>query len=110
MDNFELIICIVNTGFSEIAMDAARKHGARGGTIINGRGTATKEAEKIFNITIQPEKEIIIILVNTNIKDKNLKGLYDEVGVNTAAQGIAFTLPVEDVVGISSSQNKKDNK
>ena len=66
MDNFELIICIVNTGFSEIAMDAARKHGARGGTIINGRGTATKEAEKIFNITIQPEKEIIIILVNTN--------------------------------------------
>ena len=110
MDNLELIICIVNTGFSEIAMDAARKHGARGGTIINGRGTATKEAEKIFNITIQPEKEIIIILVNTNIKDKILKGLYDEVGVNTAAQGIAFTLPVEDVVGISSSQNRKDKK
>ena len=53
MEEFQVIICIVNAGFSEEAMDAARKAGARGGTIMHGRGTASKEAEKIFNITIQ---------------------------------------------------------
>ncbi len=109
MDNFELILCIVNTGFSEAAMEAARKFGARGGTTMHGRGTATKEAEKIFNITIQPEKEIIMILVNSKIRDQIMKGLYDAVGVNTPAQGIAFSLPVEDVVGIHSSSEKKES-
>lgn len=103
MDNFEVILCIVNTGFSEVAMEAARKHGARGGTTMHGRGTATKEAEKIFNITIQPEKEIIMILVNSEIRDQIMKGLYEAVGVNTLAQGIAFSLPVEDVVGVAPS-------
>lgn len=104
MSNFEVILCIINAGFSEDAMDTARMLGARGGTVINARGTASKEAEKIFNITIQPEKEIVMILVPSDIKDAILKGLYDSVGVNTQAQGIAFTLPVDDVVGISTTK------
>ena len=106
MEEFQVIICIVNAGFSEAAMDAARKVGARGGTIMHGRGTASKEAEKIFNITIQPEKEIIMILATSKIKDNIMQTLYDYVGVNTPAQGIAFSLPVEDVVGISSSKKE----
>ena len=48
---FELIVCIVNAGFSQNVMDAARAAGARGGTIIRGRGSANPEAEEFFNIT-----------------------------------------------------------
>ena len=40
----EVILCIVNNGFSEAVMDAAREAGARGGTIIHARGTANKNA------------------------------------------------------------------
>lgn len=101
MNNFEVILCIVNSGFSDFVMDAAKKYGAKGGTVIHGRGTAAKDAEKFFNITIQPEKEIVLILVNTKIKDAILKGLYDAIGMETNAQGIAFSLPVDDVIGIS---------
>ena len=106
MEKFEVVLCILNNGFSEQAMDAARAVGARGGTIMHGRGTASKDAEKLFNITVQPEKEIVMILVVSKIKDDVLKALYDAVGVNTAAQGIAFTLPVESVVGIGENQRK----
>lgn len=101
MPNYEVILCIINAGFSEVVMDTAKKLGAGGGTVIHGRGTASKEAEKIFNITIQPEKEIVMILVKREIKDSILKGLYDTIGLDTNAQGIAFTLPVDDVIGIS---------
>ena len=100
MNKFEVILCIVNSGFAEAAMDAAKQFGAKGGTVFHGRGTVSKEAEKFFNITIQPEKEIVLILVNTKIKDAILKGLYDAIGMETNAQGIAFSLPVDDVVGI----------
>ena len=46
--NHEVIFCIVNTGFSETVMEAAKDAGARGGTILNARGTANKEAESFF--------------------------------------------------------------
>ena len=46
----EVIYCIVNSGFSDAVMDAAREFGAGGGTVIHARGTANLEAEKLFNI------------------------------------------------------------
>ena len=104
MDKFVTILCIVNDGFSTEVMDAAKKCGARGGTVLHGRGTASKEAEKIFNISIQPEKEVVIILANDKIKKDILNELYNTVGTNTPAQGIAFALPVDEVVGINQNQ------
>lgn len=103
MKNFEMILCIVNKGFADRAMDAARAAGARGGTILHGRGTAAPDAERLFGITIQPEKEIVMILVADDIRDAILKSLYDSVGTGTDAQGIAFSLPVDQTVGLSSA-------
>ena len=97
----EAIFCIVNSGYSEAVMDAAKKLGARGGTIMNARGTANKEAEKFFNITIQPEKEIVMILVPSALKEDILHALYKQVGLDTPGQGIAFALPADDVAGLS---------
>ena len=96
----EMIMCIVNSGFSEAVMDAAREFGARGGTVIRGRGTANVEAEKLYGIAIQPDKEIVLILVDTAIKNDILHAVYKAAGLNTPGQGIAFAVPVEDVVGI----------
>ncbi len=103
----EAIFCIVNTGYSEAVMDAAKKLGARGGTVINARGTAGKEAETFFHITIQPEKEIVMILVPIEIKDDVMHALYNEVGLDTAGQGIAFSMPVDNVVGLSAPSTEK---
>ena len=100
--NYEAILCIVNVGYSEVVMDTAKKLGARGGTVINARGTASSEAEKFFNITIQPEKEIVMILVPSAIKDDVLHALYKEAGLETPGQGIAFALPVESAVGLTN--------
>ena len=107
MDKFEVILCIVNSGFAELVMDTAKQFGAKGGTVLNARGTVSKEAEKIFNITIQPEKEIVMILVVDRIKDNILQALHTTAGTHSPAQGIAFTLPVESVVGIGESKSKK---
>jgi nitrogen regulatory protein PII len=111
MYTHEAIFCIVNSGYSDAVMDAAKKLGARGGTVINARGTASKEAETFFHITIEPEKEIVMILVPTDIKDDVLHALYNEVGLDTPGQGIAFSVPVDGVVGIASEkpQEKPEN-
>ena len=103
----EVIFCIVNAGFSDLVMDAAKKFGARGGTVIHARGTANSEAEKLFGITVQPEKEVVMILVPNDIKDDVLHALYKEAGLETEGQGIAFALPVNSVVGLSKAETKE---
>jgi len=106
----QAIFCIVNSGYSEAVMDAAKKFGARGGTVLSGRGTANPDAEKLFGITVEPEKEIVMILVSAELKDKILSALYDEVGLNSPGQGIAFALPVDNAVGLSSPQEHKEKE
>lgn len=107
----EAILCIVNSGYSDAVMETAKKLGAGGGTVINARGTAPKDAESLFGITIQPEKEIVMILVPTSIKASVLHALYKEVGLDTPGQGIAFALPVDSVVGLAEPQkNEKQEK
>ena len=103
MKTFEhqLIFCIVNEGFSDLVMDTAREVGARGGTVVSARGTANKEAEQLFRIDIQPQKEMVMIVVPTALRDDVLHALYKEVGLNTPGQGIAIAMPVDNVVGIS---------
>ena len=81
---YELIFCIVNTGFSGTVMDAARSAGATGGTILRGRGSAGKEAEDFFHIQIEPEKEIVMILAPVEIKDNIMTSIYREAGLASA--------------------------
>ncbi|MBO5596136.1 MAG: P-II family nitrogen regulator [Bacteroidales bacterium] len=95
MAKFQLLVCIVNAGFSQNVMEAARSAGARGGSIIRGRGSANPEAEEFFNITIQPDKEVILILVTDDIKDAVMTAVFKNSGLSTEGQGIAFSLPVE---------------
>ena len=103
----QVIFCIVNSGFSDVAMDAAKKAGARGGTVLNARGTGAQEAEAFFGISVQPEKEIVMIVAPTEDSDKILQCLYDEVGLQSHGQGIAFSMPVDGVVGLTASQQEK---
>ena len=64
----EVIFCVVNAGFADAVMDAAKEYGARGGTVIHARGTANSLAEKKFEIPVQPEKEVVMILVPSSIR------------------------------------------
>ena len=104
---YEMVVCIVNAGYSDLVMDAARSEGATGGTVIHARGTANKEAEAIFQITIQPDKDAVLLLVPTKIKDNVLHAIYQKAGLDSACQGIAFSLPVSKTAGLGKKPREK---
>ena len=99
-DNHEVIFAIVNSGYADEAMDVAREQGVRGGTIINARGVAREEEATFFGITVHAEKEILMMVVEKEIRDNVLNALYTQMGMSKKAQGIVFSLPVSDAAGL----------
>ena len=106
-ENHEVIFAIVNSGFAEEVMDVAREQGVRGGTILNARGVAKEDAAAFFGIALHAEKEILMMVVEKEIRDNVLNAIYKEMGMAKAAQGIAFSLPVSDVAGLVQIEEKK---
>ena len=106
-NNHEVIFAIVNAGFAEDAMEVAREQGVRGGTILTGRGVAREQEAAFFGITIHAEKEILMMVVEKNIRDNVLNALYKEMGMGKKAQGIVFSLPVSDVAGLVQLPEQK---
>ena len=98
---YDLILAVVNKGFADQVMDAARPAGAQGGTVMHARGAGMQEAEKFFGITIQPEKEIVLILAHHEHKRPIMEAICHAVGLNTEGRGIVFSLPVEEAVGVA---------
>lgn len=101
MFQFELIFTIINRGFSDLVMDSARANGATGGTIITARGTGAKITEKLFGISISEEKEIIMILTEKTKRTAMMRAICEAAGLNTRGRGITFSMPVDDVIGVS---------
>lgn len=93
----EMILCIVNQGFEEKVIEAANTIGITGGTFLGAHGLSKLEAEKFFGISIHPEKQIVLMIVPADKKADILKVLYEKVGMGDEAQGIAFSIPVDDM-------------
>ena len=96
----ELIYVIVNEGNSDMVMSAARPAGATGGTVIQGRGTGVKQAEKFLGISLANEKDVVLILATAKTKSAIMKAIIEEAGPKTPAVAICFSLPVTQVAGL----------
>ncbi len=90
-----LITCIVNRGAADEVMDAARKAGATGGTILNARGTGKEEDVKFFGVQLVPEKEMLLILVGSGQTGAVLDAIRKVPYLAQPGSGIAFCVDVE---------------
>ena len=107
-DNHEVVFAIVNAGYAEDVMDIAREQGVRGGTILNARGVLKEEAAAFFGITLNQDKEILMMVVEKNIRDNVLNAIYKQMGMDKKAKGIASSLPVSDVAGLAPAAQPKE--
>ena len=95
-NNYQMINVIVNKGYAEDAMDAARKAGAGGGTIIGARGTAKEGDAAFFGMKIVPEKELLMILVPEEKKDAIVQAITALPCFKEAGSGIIFCNEAQD--------------
>ena len=97
---YELIVVIANHGHSEEVMDAARKEGAGGGTVIHAKGTGLGRAGKFCGVSIADEKELILIVAKTEMKNAIMKSVMTYAGLESRARSVVFSIPVTDTAGL----------
>lgn len=99
---YELIASVINTDLSTPIMEAARNAGCKGGTLVKARELGTDTSKKLFGLTLSNEKEILLILVPETDKQAVLKSICETVLKETGEHAIAFSLPVDEVAGLST--------
>lgn len=107
-EQYELIIAIVARGFADYVVSAARDAGATGATIIYGRGTADSD-KQVMGISLQPEREVILILVKKNERRVVMQEIAEKTSLLEEGRGLCFSIPVSNVYGLKRvSEQKKE--
>lgn len=99
-NEYYMIMAVVNQGFSEEVMNAARPVGASGGTVFHSRRIGSAEAMKFWKISVQEEREVVIILAGKDDKQAIMEAIGQKCGMQSEAQGMVMSLPVDGVVGL----------
>lgn len=104
--NIKALYIIVNVGFAEDVVDLVREAGAGGATIINARGSGALN-KSILGISVDAEKEMVFSLVEEDVADRIMDAVIEKAGVQSPADGICFTLPVEKMIATGQGPEKE---
>lgn len=98
---YKTIFIIVDKGQAEEVVEAATAAGARGGTIVNARGSGIHETSRLFSIDIEPEKEIVMILANNEQSEAIIESIRAKLDIEKPGKGIIFVHEVNQTYGLS---------
>ncbi|MBQ8624233.1 MAG: hypothetical protein IJ424_07700 [Oscillospiraceae bacterium] len=97
---FVMIAATVDQGYSEQVMNCARAVGAGGGTVLRGRSVASENAMKTFGLSVQEEKDIVLIVAKPDKKLEIMQAISRECGMHSEAKGTVISFPIDEVIGI----------
>ena len=98
---YALIWVSVTGGYSDDVVDAARKAGAKGGTVMKGRRRSSERVSHHFGISMQEEQDFVMIVVPREKKNDTMTAIMDACGLQTNAHGVVWALPVDEVMGLT---------
>ena len=99
-EKFEMIAVVVGGDMADIAMDSAKAAGARGGTIVRCRDMSPDSERRVFGVTVRQDMEILMLITPQKDKDRIMKAICDTVFTETEQPAVAFSLAIDDVVGL----------
>lgn len=97
-----LMMVIMNHGYADDVMDTALEAGAPGGTVLRGSGAGFKHAEKFLGITIQPDKDVLMIVAEETVCAAIMDRVIEDHGVGKPAHAVSFSMPICNMAGFSA--------
>jgi len=107
---YKKLTVVVNRGLAEDVMDIALKSGVKGGTVLHGRGTGSEFTAKLLGMEIEPEKELVVILMPSELIEKVVNDLFVGLQLDNPGNGVLFVEPIVEVRGLFDTHlNNKNN-
>lgn len=103
---FKIIMASVKTDITDKVVDAAKQTGATGATIIHARGTGIREAKTFFGLSLEAQTDIILFLLEERLVENVLATIGSVGEFDKPGTGIAFVIPVDQVIGLESQIEK----
>lgn len=103
---YALVTAAVNRGYSEEVMKAARTAGAAGGTVVNSRQIVNEETLSFWGVSLQQEKELVLILTEADKKMDIMRAIGEQCGLRSEARGLVLSVPVDNVIGLGTLEKK----
>ncbi|MEY8462873.1 P-II family nitrogen regulator [Streptococcus merionis] len=97
---YHLITTVVERGNAEDVIEAAEAAGSQGGTIINGRGSGINETTRLFNMDIEPEKEVVWIIAPKDDSDRIVQSIRTHLAIDEPGRGIIFIQTIGQIYGL----------
>lgn len=97
---YKLVTTIVEKGNAEDVVEAAALAGAKGGTILGARGSGVHEHTKVFSMSIEPEKEVVMMLVEEEAVEAVVHQINEKMNINEPGRGIVYVQDVNKTYGI----------
>ena len=108
--DFKVIMASVKPDYTDHVVDAGKAAGATGATIIPARGTGIREAKSFFGLTLETQTDIIMFLLGSHLVKPVIEAIRTAGEFHKPGTGIAFVMPVDDVIGLESQLNAMDSK
>ncbi len=99
---YSIIAVVVNQGYSENVMEAAREAGASGGTVVTSRQVGNEKAVGFWGLNIQSEKDMVFIVSDNENKLQIMQAIGEKCGMHSDAKGILVSMPIDNVIGFES--------
>ena len=103
--DFKMILASVKPDYTDRVVDAGKAAGATGATIIPARGTGIREAKSFFGLTLETQTDIVMFLLGSHLVEPVLEAIQQAGEFDKPGTGIAFVVPVDEVVGLESQLN-----
>jgi len=100
-NEYSMLMTVVNPGVSAEVVATAKEAGARGGTIISAKQASSNDVGNFLGISIQSEKEIVVIVTSEEKKQGIMQAINESFGMQTQSQGVVLSVPVDAIAGMS---------
>lgn len=102
---YEVIFTIVDRGLAEAVVEATKSAGANGGTVIHGRESGSHESTKFFSMDIEPEKEIVMTLIEKAKTEAVISAIEEVIDGDSTRDGVIFSMDVNRTSGLYNANS-----
>ena len=99
-DKLELMITIVNRNKADFYMDLIQSFDVNMQLAVPAQGTANAEIKSILGL-VETDKAVILSVIREDISTQALNAIEEKFQTIKNGQGIAYTIPLTSVIGVS---------